>query len=86
MVEVLTRHFANDDLTEAELEARFQRVYAATSPHELDAIIADLPPLPASETLPIGAGRTTDSAIVLGFAEGFIGQQRGIPAQLEGEP
>jgi len=38
-VEVLTRHFANDDLTEAELEARLQPVYAATSSRELDAIV-----------------------------------------------
>ena len=38
-VEVLTRHFANDDLTEAELEARLQLVYAATSSRELDAIV-----------------------------------------------
>lgn len=72
VVEVLTRHFANDDLTEAELETRFQRVYAATSLHDLDAIIADLPPSPASETPPLGAGQTTDANI----AALFSGQDR----------
>lgn len=45
VVEVLTRHFANDDLTEAQLDARFEAVYAATTLRELDAIIADLPTL-----------------------------------------
>jgi hypothetical protein len=56
VAEILTRHFANDDLTEAELEARLQRVYSATALPELDAIIADLPAFPASEVLPKRAG------------------------------
>lgn len=60
---MLTRHFANDDLTEAELEARLQRVYAATASRELDAILADLPALPAAETLPIRPGQSIDSRI-----------------------
>ena len=52
VVDVLTRHFANDDLTETELESRLQSVYAATTTRELDALLADLPVLPGSETLP----------------------------------
>lgn len=55
VIEVLTRHFANDDLTEAQLEARFQAVYAATTKPELDAIIADLPAAIAHETTEIAA-------------------------------
>jgi hypothetical protein len=70
VVEVLTRHFANDDLTEAELEARLQRVYAATTGRELDALTADLPILAGSETLPAPAGQTTDITAL------FSGQER----------
>ncbi|MGD0483327.1 MAG: DUF1707 domain-containing protein [Gemmatimonadales bacterium] len=43
VVEVLTQHFAGDRITEADLEARLERVYAATTGPELEAIIADLP-------------------------------------------
>jgi hypothetical protein len=49
VVEILTRHFANDVLTEGELDARLQRVYAAKTARELDAIVADLPAAPAVE-------------------------------------
>lgn len=48
VVGILTRHFANDLLTETELEARLQQVYAATTSSELDAIISDLPAVPAA--------------------------------------
>jgi hypothetical protein len=47
VIDVLTRHFANDQLTEAQLDARFEAVYGAKSLRELDAIIADLPALVA---------------------------------------
>jgi hypothetical protein len=43
VVEVLTQQFAGDRITEAELESRLERVYAATTGPELEAIIADLP-------------------------------------------
>jgi hypothetical protein len=43
VVEVLTQHFAGDRITEADLEARLERVYAAATGPELEAIIADLP-------------------------------------------
>jgi hypothetical protein len=57
-------------LTEAELEARLQRVYAATTTRELDAVTADLPILPSSETRPVHAGQTTDITAL------FSGQER----------
>ncbi len=45
VIELLTRHFANDELTEAQLEARLQDVYAARTMNDLDAITAGLPSL-----------------------------------------
>jgi len=42
-VALLTRHFANDVLTEADFEARLEIAYSATSARELEAITADLP-------------------------------------------
>jgi hypothetical protein len=51
VIEVLTRHFAADDLTEAQLDARLAAVHAATTRRELDAIIADLPPLGGDDTV-----------------------------------
>jgi hypothetical protein len=52
---VLTRYYANDQLTEAQLDARFQAVYDAKSLQELDAIIADLPALGDHESTDIRA-------------------------------
>ena len=44
VVERLTRLYAQDALSESVFEAQLQRVYAATSLAELDAIAAALPP------------------------------------------
>ncbi len=63
VAELLARHFANDDLTEAELEVRLQRVYAATTSRELEAIVADLPALPAPEVLPTRPGEPTATRV-----------------------
>jgi hypothetical protein len=63
VIQVLTRHFANDDLTEAQLDARLQAVYAAATLPELDAILADLPALG-------GADKTEDVIAT------FSGQER----------
>ena len=52
---ILTRHFAGDLLSEAELESRLQRVYAATTDGELAAIVGDLPQLPAEEASAVPA-------------------------------
>jgi uncharacterized protein DUF1707/cell wall-active antibiotic response 4TMS protein YvqF len=41
-IAALTHHFANDELTETEFEARLQSVYAATTTQEIEAITADL--------------------------------------------
>ncbi|HEX4627339.1 MAG TPA: DUF1707 domain-containing protein [Gemmatimonadales bacterium] len=43
VVDALTRHFASDQITEAEFEARLDRVYGATTELELADVIADLP-------------------------------------------
>jgi hypothetical protein len=45
VVEALSEHFARDHLTMDELETRMARVYAATTPAEVDALVADLPAL-----------------------------------------
>lgn len=55
VIDVLTRYFANDQLTEAQLDARFQAVYEAKSLQELDAVIADLPALGDHESTDIRA-------------------------------
>lgn len=54
----LTRHYANDELSDADLEARLERVYAATTLLELHAVLADLPAL----TSP-GAADHPDAAV-----------------------
>ncbi len=41
IVQALTQHFANDSLSETELENRLESVYAATTTRELDALLAD---------------------------------------------
>jgi hypothetical protein len=48
VIDLLTRHFANDELTEAQLEARLQEVYAARTAKDLDTIVAGLPSLAAT--------------------------------------
>ena len=45
VVEQLSEHFARDHLTLDDLEARMARVYAATTPAEVDALVEDLPAL-----------------------------------------
>ena len=45
VIDLLTRHFANDELTEAQLEARLQDVYTARTTSDLEAIVASLPSL-----------------------------------------
>lgn len=46
IIDTLTRHFAEDQLSEADLEARLDRVYGAVTLEELRAVVADLPELP----------------------------------------
>lgn len=46
VIQSLCAHFANDHLTTQELEARFDRVYKASSAAELQALVSNLPALP----------------------------------------
>jgi hypothetical protein len=59
VVEALTRHFAADQIAEADLERRLDRVYRAMTVAELHAVLADLPALASSGATPTLA---TDSA------------------------
>jgi hypothetical protein len=43
IIERLKRHFANDELTEAELESRLKEAYAARTVSDLENIVVDLP-------------------------------------------
>ena len=45
VIEALSEHFARDHLSIDELETRMSRVYAASTPHEVDAILDGLPAL-----------------------------------------
>jgi hypothetical protein len=63
VVMALTRHFANDHLSEAELEARLERVYAAATSRDLDLLLADLPALPTDATMTAGAAPTSRADI-----------------------
>src|SRR5688572_14194038 len=45
VIDALTEHFAHDRLTMEELEARLDKVYAASTPSALSAVLADLPAL-----------------------------------------
>jgi hypothetical protein len=46
VIQTLCSHFANDNLTTQELEARFEHAYTAATPAELHALVAGLPALP----------------------------------------
>jgi hypothetical protein len=45
VIQALSEHFARDHLSIDELETRMARVYAATTPAEVDALVDDLPAL-----------------------------------------
>jgi len=46
VVDLLSRHYAADRLTETDLQARLDRVYLATTPAELEGVLAGLPAEP----------------------------------------
>jgi len=50
VAQALAHNFAADDINAEELEARLARVYGATTPAELAAIIADLPEVVLAST------------------------------------
>ena len=43
IIEQLKRHYANDELTEAEFESRLKEAYAARTVADLENIVSDLP-------------------------------------------
>jgi hypothetical protein len=65
IIEQLKRHYANDELTEAELESRLKEVYAARTVSDLENIVVDLP---------LTAAPRSDTSI----AATFSGQERKI--------
>ena len=58
VVDILTRHYAEDRISSEELEARLERAYRAATASELDALVADLPAAaPAATALSVPAQR-----------------------------
>lgn len=72
VVAVLTQLFAHDQITEADLEQRLDRVYRATSAGELAALLADLPAMALPDTRRATPSATTGQRI----AAFLSGQQR----------
>jgi hypothetical protein len=77
VIEALTEHFAQDRLSMEELEQRLDRVYAATTPSALSAVLADLPalvaPLAPAASAPVaqsGTGRSEKS--LFAFMSGVV--------------
>ena len=50
IVELLKRHYANDEITESELESRLKEAYAARSVGDLENIVVDLPSMGVPRT------------------------------------
>jgi len=84
VVNVLAQRFAQDELTQEDLEARLERVYAATTMAQLGAVIADLEIVetPAPAAPPAVQASRTERVTAL-----FSGQERRItgvvPAALD---
>lgn len=55
VINELSEHFARDHLSLDELETRMTRVYSATTPQEVDALVEDLPALATGAPLPAEA-------------------------------
>jgi len=55
-IELLSAHFAQDDLSLEELERRIERAYQATNIADLDALIADLRGGATPAALPVTRG------------------------------
>lgn len=72
-VRTLSAHFARDRLTVEEFEGRLDRVYAATSPAELEAVVSDLPELADPEP-PAPVPEPPERGLVLAL---LGGQERG---------
>ena len=84
VVNVLTQRFAQDELTQDDLETRLERVYAATTMAELGAVISDLGAVssPSSASQPSVPASRAERVTAM-----FSGQERKltgvVPAALE---
>jgi hypothetical protein len=84
VVNVLAQRFAQDELTQEDLETRLERVYAATTMKELGAVIADLAPVAPPAAAPGVSMRAAGAERVTAL---FSGQERKmtgvVPAALD---
>ena len=53
VIEALSEHFARDNISLDDLETRMARVYAATTPHEVDSLLDGLPALATGAPVPV---------------------------------
>ena len=77
VIEALTEHFAQDRLTMDELEQRLDKVYAASTPSALQALLADLPALtpptaPDTASVVHGSGDTPPMKTLVAFMSGVM--------------
>lgn len=85
VVALLSRHFANDELTHEEFERRLDLTYRAATPAELDAVLVGLPALPEPATAAAAAVEPPRLARIRAL---FSGQERrsaawAVPRRLE---
>ncbi|HTR77933.1 MAG TPA: DUF1707 domain-containing protein [Gemmatimonadaceae bacterium] len=81
VVELLTRHFAEDALSVEELESRLERAYRATTSAQLDALVADLPvPTPPDASTTAVAQVQRISGVLSGQEQRITGV---VPRRLE---
>ena len=76
VVELLSRHFANDAISLAEFESRLDRAFAATRASQLGAVVADLPradDAPASPDHEANPARQRVTAILSGQEQRVAG-------------
>lgn len=59
VIEALSEHFARDHLSLDELETRMARVYSASTPQEVDALLEGLPALTVPAPAPTGTDLDT---------------------------
>jgi len=81
-VERLSSLFAEDVITQADLEARLERVYRAATPSELEAVLADLPSAGSAGTAlaPADADEDRISALLSAVERQWSGT---VPRRLE---
>lgn len=70
IVEQLSAHYAEDNLSTQELESRFERAYRARTLEDLRAVLADLPGLPAPMRVPAPIPRQSRAPVASAGAAG----------------